>query len=42
MNIDAAAKEMIGLAAYWLAGYTSELFPGPINPGAAGPDGKRP
>jgi uncharacterized SAM-binding protein YcdF (DUF218 family) len=42
MNIDAAAKEMIGLAADWLAGYTSDLFPGPVNPGAAGPDGKRP
>jgi uncharacterized SAM-binding protein YcdF (DUF218 family) len=27
--LDDAAKEWIGLAAYWLAGYSSELFPGP-------------
>lgn len=34
---DEAAKEWVGLLAYWLAGYTSELLPGPVaNPAAAG------
>jgi uncharacterized SAM-binding protein YcdF (DUF218 family) len=27
--LDDAAKEWVGLIAYWLAGYTSELLPGP-------------
>ena len=40
---DVGSKEWVGLLAYWLAGYTSELFPGPEpSPGAASPDGKRP
>jgi uncharacterized SAM-binding protein YcdF (DUF218 family) len=39
---DAAAKEWIGLGAYWLAGYSSELFPGPVvNHAAAGPADRR-
>jgi uncharacterized SAM-binding protein YcdF (DUF218 family) len=40
---DGATKEWIGLVSYWLAGYTSELFPGPTpNPAAAGPTDRRP
>jgi len=40
--LDAAAKEWIGLTDYWLAGYSSELFPAPANPAAAGPADRRP
>lgn len=41
--VDQGSKEWVGLLAYWLAGYTSALFPGPdASPGAAGPAGKRP
>jgi hypothetical protein len=29
MNLDGAAREWIGLFAYWVTGRTSELFPGP-------------
>jgi uncharacterized SAM-binding protein YcdF (DUF218 family) len=29
MNLDGAAREWIGLFAYWITGRTSELFPGP-------------
>jgi uncharacterized SAM-binding protein YcdF (DUF218 family) len=39
---DIGSKEWVGLLAYWLAGYTSDLFPAPLNPGAAVADGKRP
>jgi hypothetical protein len=27
---DTAVREWVGLAAYWLSGRSSELFPGPI------------
>lgn len=45
-----AAKEWVGLLAYWLAGHTSELFPGPVDansrrlpsPAAAVPADRRP
>jgi uncharacterized SAM-binding protein YcdF (DUF218 family) len=43
--MDDAAKEWIGLTAYWLSGRTSALFPGPlpeVSPPAADPDDKRP
>lgn len=33
-SIDNAAHEWIGLLAYWITGRTSELFPGPGEPGA--------
>jgi uncharacterized SAM-binding protein YcdF (DUF218 family) len=43
MALDGATREFIGLAAYWLAGYSSELFPGPaVNPAAAGRADRRP
>lgn len=43
-HADDAVKEWTGLVAYWLAGYSAELFPGPMpaNRGAAGPAGARP
>ncbi len=28
-TLDRAAREWVGLIAYWLAGHTSELLPGP-------------
>ena len=45
--IDDAVKEWVGLVAYRFAGYTAELFPGPLpssvpNPAAAGPADGRP
>jgi uncharacterized SAM-binding protein YcdF (DUF218 family) len=42
--MDDAAKEWIGLTAYWLTGRSSALFPGPepVTPAAAAPAGKRP
>ena len=43
LALDAAAKEWIGLAAYWLVGYSPELFPGPaVNHAGAGPADRRP
>jgi len=40
---DFAVKEFAGLLSYWLAGYSSELFPGPqATPAAAGQGGRRP
>ena len=29
-TLDAAAHEIVGLAAYWTTGRTSELFPAPL------------
>ena len=40
-TIDDAAKEWVGLVAYWLGGNTSELFPAP-SPAAPAPADKRP
>jgi len=31
-GVDLAAKEWIGLAAYWMSGKSSALFPGPMQP----------
>jgi uncharacterized SAM-binding protein YcdF (DUF218 family) len=44
-RLDTAAREWVGLIVYWLAGKTSELFPGPeppATPGAAGRGDRRP
>jgi uncharacterized SAM-binding protein YcdF (DUF218 family) len=44
-RVDAAMREWVGLFAYWLAGKTSSLFPGPetsVTPGEAGPVDRRP
>ena len=40
-TIDDAAKEWVGLLAYWLGGNTAELFPAP-SPAAPAPADKRP
>jgi uncharacterized SAM-binding protein YcdF (DUF218 family) len=44
-RLDVATREWVGLIVYWLAGKTSELFPGPrlpLTPGAAGRGDRRP
>lgn len=46
-RVDTAAREWVGLVAYWLVGETSELFPGPeapasVNRGSEGPGDRRP
>jgi uncharacterized SAM-binding protein YcdF (DUF218 family) len=39
-QLDLAVKEWIGLGAYWWAGYTAELLPGPSSAEARGSDSR--
>ena len=40
--LDAVSHELVGMFAYWITGRSSELFPGPLNPAAAGPADRHP